>query len=37
MYFRSNGIRKTWLDNCLKSPVLEDLSTSNIVKAPKHC
>ena len=28
---------KTWLDKCLKSPVSEDLSTSNIVNASKHC
>ena len=28
---------KTWLDKCLKSPVLEDPSTSNMVDIPKHC
>ena len=24
MYFRNYGLRKTWLDKCLKSPVTED-------------
>ena len=28
---------KTWLDKCLKSPVLEDNSTSNMVNVLKHC
>ena len=28
---------KTWLDNCLKSPVLEDPSRRNMVNMPKHC
>ena len=28
---------KTWSDKCLKSPVSEDPSTSNIVNVPKHC
>ena len=27
---------KTWLDKCLKSPVSEDTSTSNMVNVPKH-
>ena len=27
---------KRWLDKCLKSPVSEDLSTSNMVNVPKH-
>ena len=26
---------KSWLDKCRKSPVLEDPSTSNMVKVPK--
>ena len=26
-----------WLDKCLKSPVSEDPSTSNMVNGPKHC
>ena len=28
---------KTWLDKYLKSPVSEDLSTSNMVNVHKHC
>ena len=28
---------KTWLDKCLKSPVSEDPSTSNMADVPKHC
>ena len=28
---------KAWSDKCLKSPVLEDPSISNIVNMPKHC
>ena len=28
---------KTWLDKCLKSPVSEATSTSNMVNVPKHC
>ena len=35
MYFWTYGLRKTWLDKCLKSPVLEDASTSNMVNGPK--
>ena len=37
MYFRNYGLPKTWLDQCLKSPVSEDPTKSNMVKAPKHC
>ena len=37
MYFRNYGPPKTWLDQCLKSPVSEDPSKSNMVNAPKHC
>ena len=37
MYIRSNGFQKTWLDKCLRSPVSEDPSTSNMVKWPKYC
>ena len=36
MYLRHYGLRKTWLDKCLKSPVLEDLWTDNMVNGPKH-
>ena len=28
---------KRWLDKCLKSPVSEDPSRSNMVNVPKHC
>ena len=28
---------KTWLDKCLKIPVLEELLTSNMEKVPKDC
>ena len=37
MYFRNYGLPKTWLDQCLKSPVPEDPTKSNMVNAPKHC
>ena len=37
IYLWTYGLHKTWLDNCLKSPVSEDPSTSNMVNGPKHC
>ena len=37
MYFPRYGLRNTWLGKCLKSPVSEDPSTSNMVNGPKHC
>ena len=37
MYFRNYGLPKKWLDQCLKSPVSEDPTKSNMVNAPKHC
>ena len=37
MYFRNYGLPKTWLDQCLKSPISEDPTKSNMVNAPKHC
>ena len=37
MYFWSYGLRKTWLDKCVKSSLSEDPSTTNIVKGSKHC
>ena len=37
MHFRNYGLPKTWLDQCVKSPVSEDPSKSNMVNAPKHC
>ena len=37
MYFRNYGVRKSWLDYCLKSPISEDALTRNLVNGPKHC
>ena len=37
MYYWTCGLRKTFLDKCLKSPLLEDPSTSNMVNGAKHC
>ena len=37
MYFWTYALRNTWLDKCLKSPVSEDHSTSNMVSEPKDC
>ena len=37
MHFLTYGIQKTWLHKCLKNPVSEDPSRSNMVNAPKHC
>ena len=34
--FHNYGLPKTWLDQCLKSPVSEDPTKSNMVNAPKH-
>ena len=31
MYFPNYGVQKTWLNNCLKSPVLEDPLTRKMV------
>ena len=28
---------KTWLDQCLKSPLSEDPSKNNMIKAPTYC
>ena len=36
MYFRNYGLRKTWLDKCLKKPVWDEPSTGNMVNGPKH-
>ena len=35
MYFLKQGLGKTWLDKCLKSPISKDPSTSNMVNGPK--
>ena len=37
MYFWTYGLRKTCLDKCLKSPLSEDPSRSNMVNRSKHC
>ena len=37
MYFRYYGLRKIWLDQCLKSAASREPSESNMVNAPKHC
>ena len=37
MYFRNHGLPKTWLDQCLKCPVSEDPTKTNMVNANKHC
>ena len=31
------GLRKTWLDKCLKSDVSQRPSTINMLKGAKHC
>ena len=35
MSFGNYGLRKTWLDKCLKSAVEECPSKSNVVNGPK--
>ena len=37
MYFRYYGLPKTWFDQCVKSPVSEAPSKSNMLNARKHC
>ena len=37
MYIRKSRLRKTWLDNCLKSRVSEDRYTDNMENGSKHC
>ena len=37
MYFRKQELRKTSLNKCLKSSVLEDPSRDNITNGLKHC
>ena len=37
MDFSTDGLQKTWLVKCLKSPLSEDASTSNMVNRLKHC
>ena len=37
MYFWFYGLRKTWLNKCLESPVSEASLTKNVVNRPKPC
>ena len=37
MYFWADGIRKRWLDKCLKSLDSDYPSTSNMGNGIKHC
>ena len=37
MYFLNYGLRKTWFDQCLKSPISEHPSKSDMVNALKDC
>ena len=37
MYSQNYGLPKTWLHNCVKSPVSEDPSTSSMVNKRKNC
>ena len=37
VYFRNYGPGKTLLDECLRSPLSNDPSKTNMVNAPKHC
>ena len=37
MYLRIYGLRKTWLDKYLKSPLSEDHLTDNVINGSKHC
>ena len=36
MYFLTYGHPTTWMDKCLKSPVSDDPSTSNMLNGTKH-
>ena len=37
MYFQNDGIRKTWVDKCLKGPISEDPLTYNMINRSKNC
>ena len=37
MHFRNYGLRSTWLFKCLRSPLSEVPSRSNMVRGTKHC
>ena len=34
MYFRIDRLGKIWLNNCLRSPILEQFTIVNILKVP---
>ena len=36
MHFRNYGLGKPWLDKCVKSPVFEDPSKTNMVNGLKY-
>ena len=36
MYFSTDGLRKTWIDKFLKSPISQALVTRKMVKRAKH-
>ena len=36
MCFQNYRLGKTWLDKCLKSPLLDDPLTSNVGNGPIH-
>ena len=36
IFFRNYRLRETWLDNCLKSPVLQRSLTVDMLKGPKN-
>ena len=37
MYLRKSGLRKTWLDKCLKRPFSEYPTKVNMINRLKHC
>ena len=37
MYFWTSGLRKLWLDKCIKSPLSDYPWTCNMVNGTKHC
>ena len=37
MYLRNYGLRRRWLDKCLKNPASDDPSSDNMVNGMKHC
>ena len=37
MYFRNYALPKTWLDQCLKSPVSGNPTKGNMANTPNNC